>query len=132
MSYQAYKKVQQAIDSPSQTEYRLFAQVTRSLQEAASIKRTDPNFIKALDWNRRLWSTLSTDCGLPGNQLPDQLRASIVSLAIWVSKHTTQVARGQASIDALINVNRTVMVGLENQIKKSPETTSEQETDISG
>lgn len=115
MSYRAYEKIQSENDTPSQTEFRLFAQVTKALQDASALNRLDPAFVKALDWNRRMWSTLSTDCALPGNKLPDKTRAGIVSLAIWVSRHSSKVARGQGSIDALINVNRTIMGGLSKQ-----------------
>lgn len=112
MSYSAYQKTQQTAESPRDTEYRLFGNVTASLTEAKSCRPTDPKIIKALDWNRRMWSTFSADCGAPGNQLPKELRASIISLSIWVSKHSSKVMRGEASIDPLININKTVMEGL--------------------
>lgn len=112
MSYNAYRQTQQRSEDPRATEYRLFGEVTRALIEARELPKRDPKVIKALDWNRRMWSTLSIDCGAPGNKLPDQLRASIVSLGIWVSKHSSQVMRSGASIEPLINVNRTVMEGL--------------------
>ncbi len=120
MSYQAYQKVQRDSDNPSETEYRVFVQVTRALQDARELKRFDPAFIKALDWNRRLWSTLATDCGLPGNKLPNETRAGIISLAMWVSRHSTQVARGKADLDPLISVNRSIMTGLNNQSRQTP------------
>ncbi len=113
MSYQAYQTAQKSAETPRQMEYRLFAQVTHALLEAE--KRTsilDKIRIDALDWNRRVWSTLSTDCGAEGNQLPDELRAGIVSLSIWVSKHTSAVMRGEEEIIDLIQINRTIMEGL--------------------
>jgi DNA polymerase-3 subunit epsilon len=68
--------------------------------------------IDALDWNRRMWSTLGAVCAEPDNQLPPQLRASFISLAIWVSKYTTTVIRNQDEIEPLIDVNRMIMQGL--------------------
>jgi flagellar protein FlaF len=68
--------------------------------------------IDALDWNRRMWSVLGTACADPANALPEGLRASIISLSIWVGKHTSQVIRRQEEIDPLIEVNRMVMQGL--------------------
>ena len=62
-----------------------------------------------------LWSTLASDCGLEGNQLPQGLRASIISLSIWVSKYSSQVARGEEDINALIDINKTIMEGLAMQ-----------------
>lgn len=113
MSLRAYQQAATRAESPREMEYRLFAQVTRALMEAAQLdesqvaRRTD-----ALDWNRRLWSTLGSDCADPANQLPAPLRASIISLSIWVGKHTTLVIRRQEEIEPLIEVNRMIMQGL--------------------
>lgn len=117
MSYQVYQRAQTSNESPSQIEYRLFAQVTNALIDVKDKSIRDSETIAALDWNRRMWSVYSSDCGAKGNQLPDQLRAGIISLAIWVSKHTSLVMRGQESIDSLININKTVMEGLADQAK---------------
>ena len=117
MSYQAYQRAQTSAETPSQIEYRLFAQVTNALVDVKDKAVTDPATIAALDWNRRMWSVFSTDCGAKGNQLPNELRAAIISLSIWVSKHSSLVMRGQERIENLININKTVMEGLANQAK---------------
>ncbi|MCK5576462.1 MAG: flagellar FlaF family protein, partial [Sphingomonadales bacterium] len=67
MSLNAYQKVQIANESPRQTEYRLFTEVTRALIEARDRGEKDKVLFNALDWNRRMWSTLSADCGIEGN-----------------------------------------------------------------
>ncbi len=115
MSYQAYQKAQTSAETPSQVEYRLFAQVTNALIEVKDQPVTNPKTIAALDWNRRMWSVFSSDCGTKGNSLPDQLRAGIVSLSIWVSKHSSLVMRGSERIDSLIDINKTIMEGLAEQ-----------------
>ncbi len=115
MSYQAYQKAQTSAETPSQVEYRLFAQVTNALIEVKDQPVTNPKTIAALDWNRRMWSVFSSDCGIKGNSLPDQLRAGIVSLSIWVSKHSSLVMRGSERIDSLIDINKTIMEGLAEQ-----------------
>jgi flagellar protein FlaF len=113
MSLQAYQQAASRAESPRDTEYRLFAQVTLALIEA---DKKDPKDlsgrIDALDWNRSVWSVLLTDCSSPQNQLPPALRASIISLAIWVGKHTSAVIRRQEEIQPLIDVNRLLMQGL--------------------
>src|SRR4029453_7496153 len=100
MSLQAYQQAATRAESPRDMEYRLFAQVTRALMEAAQLDRSEvARRADALDWNRRLWSTLGAECGSPDNQLPPQLRASIISLSIWVGKHTTLVIRNKEEIE---------------------------------
>lgn len=115
MSLQAYERAQKTTQSPKQTEYRLFGQVTGALIDARDSGERGKMFFEAIDWNRRLWSTLSTDCGAKGNKLPDQLRAQVVSLAIWVGKYSSKVALGRADIQDLIDVNTTIMEGLAMQ-----------------
>ena len=113
MSLQAYQQASARAESPREAEYRLFGQVTRALIEAAALEPSDlRGRIDALDWNRRLWSTLGSDCAAQGNQLPDSLRASIISLSIWVGKHTSAVIRREEEIEPLIDVNRMIMQGL--------------------
>ena len=116
MSLQAYQRVAHRAESPRQTEYRLFGQVTRALIEAAE---TDPSQhaarIEALDWNRRLWTTLANDCARPENALPEVVRAQIISLSLFVNRQTSAVVRRDASIDLLIEVNRSIMQGLAPQ-----------------
>ena len=113
MSLQAYQQAATRAETPRETEYRLFAQVTRALVEAAQCDPSDiRGRIDALDWNRRVWSTLGTACADPDNQLPADLRASIISLSIWVGKHTSQVIRRKEEIQPLVDINRMIMQGL--------------------
>jgi len=113
MSLQAYQTASNRSEDPRATEYRLFAHVTRGLMSA---KETDKNNIQArmeaLDLNRRMWSNFATDCASQENQLPDSLRASIISLSLFVSKHTTVAMRDPEAIDDLVDINRTIMQGL--------------------
>lgn len=113
MSLQAYQQAANRAESPRDMEYRLFAQVTLALMDAARIDPKDHHQrVDALDWNRRVWTALSEDCASPGNRLPASLRASIISLSLWVGRHTSAVIRRQEEIEPLIEVNRLIMQGL--------------------
>ena len=111
MSLHSYTVAQNATENPRQTEYRLFAQVTRSLLECKG-EDSKSLLAKSIHWNRRLWLALQADCALENNLLPDETRAGIISLAIWVDKHSRKVLRGEAEIEPLIDVNRSIMEGL--------------------
>jgi flagellar protein FlaF len=113
MSVQAYQKAAQRVEAPRDLEYRLFGEVTRALMEAAQLDPSDfAGRIEALDWNRRVWSALAADCASSGNTLAPALRAQIVSLSLWVNRHTSAVMRRQDAIEPLIEVNRIIMQGL--------------------
>lgn len=113
MSLRAYQQASARSESPKEAEYRLFGQVTRALMDAAKEDVSNLSArMDALDWNRRLWSALGSDCAAPENNLPPELRAQIISLSIWVGKYTSLVIRGKDDIEALIDINRIIMQGL--------------------
>ncbi len=113
MSIQAYQNAAKKTEGPRQTEYRAFAQATRGLIDAASLPATEVGRrAEALAANRRLWSLLAADCAAEGNQLSQPLRAQIISLSLFVDRHSSQVLRSDASFEVLIEINRTIMQGL--------------------
>jgi flagellar biosynthesis activator protein FlaF len=114
MSVQAYQQAAARAESPRDIEYRLFGQVTRALMSAAETEALEIGArMDALDWNRRLWSVLAADCASDGNQLPAPLRANIISLSMWVNRHTSAIMRNEAEFGPLIDVNKMIMQGLE-------------------
>ena len=113
MSLQAYKTAAARAESLRETEYRLFGQVTRALMHASTVDPSDlKTRIDAIDWNRRLWSTLARDCSEPDNKLPAQIRAGIISLSLFVGRHSSEVMRGEDNFDTLIEINKMMMQAL--------------------
>jgi flagellar protein FlaF len=117
MSVKKYKAAQASTENPRQTEYRLFAEVTKALMAVSEVsvvsKGVRPQeFYKAVDWNRRLWLALQVDIASTENRFPDSLKAAIASISIWVDKHSRLVLRGELTLEPLISVNRTIMEGL--------------------
>jgi flagellar biosynthesis activator protein FlaF len=122
MSLAAYQTAQKRAETPRETEYRLFAQVTRALVEIEQLPRTEiARRIDILDWNRRVWSFMASECADDSNQLSDQLRASIISLSMFVSRHSSEVMQKNAEIEPLIEINRMIMQGLAGQIDPESE-----------
>jgi flagellar protein FlaF len=113
MSLLAYQQAAERAENPRDSEYRLFGEVTRALIEASVAPRdAHAARIKALDWNRRLWMTLAADCARPENSLAPALRAQIISLSMWVGRHTSAVVRQEEAFEPLIEINRIMMQGL--------------------
>ena len=111
----AYGAARDAVLTPRQIEYRAFARVTHRLAAAAAEPDGPGRFARlaeALHENTRLWGVLAADVALPGNQLPDELRAGIFALAEFSRRHGRMALDGEVSVDALIDVNRAVMKGL--------------------
>ena len=113
MSLKAYKAAQVATEDPRVTEYRLFGQVTGALLNAKQSKAEGGPLVEAVEWNRKLWRTLAADCMDDRNTLTEDVRAKIISLSLWVTKYSRSVTREKAPLDPLIEINRTIMQGLQ-------------------
>jgi flagellar biosynthesis activator protein FlaF len=69
--------------------------------------------IEALFYLRRLWAIFINDLNDPNNELPEQLRAGIISIGIWMMKEIDRV-RGGATDDLtpMIEINALIRDGL--------------------
>jgi flagellar protein FlaF len=114
MTVKAYHNAQRVAEDPRSTEYRLFGKITGALIEAQKSRAKLGPLVEVLDWNKQLWRTLANDCLDDRNRLPKDVRAQIVSLSLWVVKYSKTVAREGAPLDPLIQVNRTIMQGLQD------------------
>ncbi len=112
MSIQAYQRAATQAESPRDLEYRAFGSVTAALLRVKEGPPGPAQVAEALDANRRLWNVLSADCSTAENKLPQTLRGQIISLALWVSKYSSEVLREGADIEPLIDINRAMMEGL--------------------
>ena len=113
MTLQAYKNTQAKTENPRVTEYRLFGQVTGALIDVKTSGASGTSLVEAIDWNRRMWRTLAADCMDDRNALTQDVRAKIISLSLWVAKYSRSVTREKAPLDPLIEINRTIMQGLQ-------------------
>lgn len=112
MSLAAYQRAHRAAEHPRSMEYRLIAEISREIEQAWQAGWRGARLMPALHRNREKWSTFSAACGAADNALPTDLRASIVSLALWVDRHTSAVVTGRESVEPLLDVNRLLMDGL--------------------
>lgn len=98
----------QGIRTERDIEYDAFSQVTRMLR--------GPDRIMAVCRNNELWTILAIDLAQPGNRLPAETRAGLISLAGFAIRHGQAVLNGGAGIEPLIEVNVSVMKGLRGQV----------------
>jgi flagellar protein FlaF len=69
--------------------------------------------IEALYYLRRLWAIFLDDLNNPDNELPDQLRAGIISIGIWMNKEIDRVRTGQTTdLTPMIEINEIIRDGL--------------------
>jgi flagellar biosynthesis activator protein FlaF len=107
----AYAATGTTLRTGRQAEHQVLATVTARLGAALQGGRFD-RIAAALHDNRRLWTRLAADVADPENGLPQRLRAQIFYLAEFTQAHSRRVLRGEADLQALIDVNAAVMRGL--------------------
>ena len=118
--YAAYKSASTQTTDTRDVEYRLLAQVTGALIQA---KEDPSNFSKRCEaacWNRDIWSALRVDLSHETNQLPKDLRASLISVSLFIEKETYAVMDNTGDIDTLIEINRNIMAGLKPELHDAP------------
>jgi flagellar protein FlaF len=82
----------------------------RSAQEKGPQSRQR---VEALFYLRRLWMIFLNDLNDPNNELPDQLRAGIISIGIWMNKEIDRVRGGTANdLTPMIEINALIRDGL--------------------
>ncbi len=107
----AYRRTTAAVRSPRATERALLAEITAELAGLPE-NSSAAAMMTSLHRNREIWSAFAAACGAPGNGLPPALRAAIISLALFVDRHSSAVATGRAPVADLIELNQDVMAGL--------------------
>jgi flagellar protein FlaF len=69
--------------------------------------------VEALFYLRRLWTIFLNDLNDPNNELPEQLRAGIISIGIWMMKEIERVRGGAATdLTPMIQINELIRDGL--------------------
>ena len=114
IAHMAYQNAETPARSTRNVEYQAFADVTSAMHAARDAGDDMARLAEAVFLNRRLWNLLGRDVGHDDNGLPDALRGAILSLSIFVQKHSSAVLDGSADIETLIDINTKVMRGLRN------------------
>lgn len=115
MSLNAYQAARSRAETPRAAEHRLLSEITGEMMAAQEAGYVGAMLMQPLHRNREMWSAFATDCGGKGNGLPVELRAQIISLALYVDRMTSHVMAGREPLAELIELNRTIMEGLRGQ-----------------
>jgi len=69
---------------------------------------------RALKYNQLLWSIIQADVSEKDNALPDELKANLMSLSIFVDKQTSKglTEPTEELFDSLISINLNISEGL--------------------
>lgn len=103
-------------ESPSSARARERGLLERAIRQLAIAKvkgARSPESYEATDNLRRLWLIFIEDLGSDGNALPDALRASLISIGLWVLREIESIDSGKSdNFDGLIEINQMIADGL--------------------
>lgn len=112
LALKAYGDVQKRTASDRQIEVALFRQITLAMEHAdADVSLAD--WADAVNRNQQLWSILAADLLGTGNGLSSDIRRSLLTLADFVRRQSLIVLEGEAEIGDLVEINKSIIDGLE-------------------
>jgi len=69
--------------------------------------------VEALFFVRKLWGIFLEDLAKPENELPQKLRADLISIGLWVMREAEEIRQGRSrDFKGLIEICRTIYEGL--------------------
>jgi flagellar protein FlaF len=112
---QAYQQTAKAVESPREREAVLLMRAAAMMQALRDDWDANTETVShALMFNRKLWSVFLTSATSEDNPLPAQARQNIANLGLFVMNQTREMLLQPEpqKLDALININRQLAVGL--------------------
>ena len=134
--YGAYDKNIKTTESPHETDAAVLEHAAQILLAAQTLIEADKlenedDFFMALNYNQRVWTVLQAFAA-EENSIPDQIRANLISLSIFVDKQTYKALseNDPKKLDVLININRQIAAGFRSippaEEKPAPAPSSEE------
>ncbi|MBL8790402.1 MAG: flagellar biosynthesis regulator FlaF [Rhizobiales bacterium] len=113
--YQAlYEEVaQEASHRIRQDEQRAFRHSIGLMEKARRSGINSRESVEAIFFINRLWGVLLEDLSRRDNELPDDLRAKLISIGIWILRYAEEIRQGKKSdFLPLIEVSECISKGL--------------------
>ena len=114
MYQMAYAEItEDSLPATRNREREAFDRSITLLQAAARKDHYSHEAIEAIQFTNQLWSALITDLSSPENQLGEQLRASLISIGMWVLAETDKIRRRVSlNFQGIIDITSTIRAGL--------------------
>lgn len=117
MYEQLYEEVaQEASHRIRQDEQRAFRHSIGLMEKARKAAPGSRESVEAVFFLNRLWGVLLEDLASRENELPEDLRAKLISIGIWVLRYSEDIRLGKKhDFVPLIEVSECIYSGLEQQ-----------------
>lgn len=110
----SYSEVMQdAVADAKERERQVLDRSIELLSIARDNEKYSREAIEALFYTRRVWMSFIEDLKHPENQLDVELRANLISIAIWILKECDRIRRRQSTnYQGIIDVTTIIRDGL--------------------
>lgn len=79
----------------------------------ASTESYGPETVEAVYFTRRVWIRFIEDLGNPENQLDEELRANLISIAIWILKEVEKIRKRESTnFQGIIDITTIIKDGI--------------------
>ncbi|MFT3672946.1 flagellar biosynthesis regulator FlaF [Aestuariivirga sp.] len=114
MYQQLYEEVaQEASHRIRQDEQRAFRHSIGLMEKARKAGANSREAVEAIFFLNRLWGVLLEDLSRRDNELPDDLRAKLISIGIWILRYAEELRQGKKSdFLPIIEVSECISKGL--------------------
>jgi len=94
-------------------ERTILESAVEKLRDAKKRGARSPEAFEATAYVRQLWTVFISDLSNDDNALPVPLRASLISIGLWVRREVDRIDAGQSeNFDGLIEINQMIADGL--------------------
>lgn len=111
----SYAEVQ--TDSVADAKDRERQLLTRSIDLLVTAQERGPRSVEAMQavhYLNRVWTTFVEDLGSDDNELPQELRANLISIGLWLLREAEEIRQGRSdNFEGLIEVTQIIRDGIQ-------------------
>lgn len=127
----AYQKIQKSVLKPREAEAMAFTKAAVLLEEAIAKPEDKGVFRQAVRFNHLLWTIIQADIAEESNTLPDELKANIMSLSIFIDGQTEDALRSLdvSKLPVMVSINQNIAAGLHGMLADVPPQDDDESSD---
>ena len=103
-------------------EVRALEHSIQLMRKAQASGMASRDLVEAIFFVNRLWGVLLEDLASRANELPEELRAKLISIGIWILRTTEDIRQNKLkSFESLISISQTIAAGLKQKNAYTPQ-----------
>jgi flagellar protein FlaF len=95
-------------------ERQLLSRSIELLSKAMEKGPRSPEAVEAVHFVNRIWTIFLEDLGSAENELPEELRANLISIGLWLLREAEAVRQGRSqNFEGIIEVSQIIRDGIQ-------------------